>query len=927
MTDYYNIDYETHLEDLSDAYGQYAAGEDDFAVNDAMSFSSYLRENNMAANPGSEEQYIDALEKDARRREKLDKKGKGIGKVNMRFSDARVEHAKNELAAGERAALTIIKTHRTAVPTPDIADGDVLHYFQGHGVLLYWHTRRAHMVRHYQEGLERLSFPKKPFNFPLPALGQLTITGMRTKGEGRFLHGYQHFSTGNETSKVTISMDYSDAPKLAHGTYPQRNGKGLIRTSPVFDCLPVPDYVIDEKTKKRLYDIKFDVNTGLITYTWTVSRATRNRLAHALYGNGGPAGGHHDTPERKCHLCGKTGHIKRNCPASGGSGEEVEERCDNYKLCEEKDCRKRHANHYHAKRREGPKPTTKPGAETRIAKTLAKEKVVLCKDASCLETDPNKPHYHQVEYSFAPVEVGHASNDYAQAIADLTYAESEDEALQHVCPNPPISPTVCASRKSTRKRTAGKTDKNLHQPTPSVASSDPVRVSSIPVHIVETPAENVEATFATDASDTPDFSSGRSLYLQTPAGRLEMIARNVARSIRDCSPSQNSEAETPIMGPAPAQEVSPALFLLTPAGRREMIARNVARSIREHTTDQDPDDETLVDPREPARDTPPVRPPRRRDNPHENERLALRYRDRPLPIPVAKPESQTVWSLKPLPATPTVVQTDNELVPAEMPSDAASVSLDKIISGCKTEAQTRKETRNTASRRARALKKENRELERRYRKKWEKSEPETVGQTLVVETPTGALEITFEQRFVYYSPETKPFNEQSGFTKLMTKWFGTTKTLYNGTNNLKDNMGSRVTSRGAAESKTTIFFGLVTMSEGADYTPHDDDMFKKVGFTHREERTICRELYQYIITQMSFFGTTFIDEEGKALRSPYSRIVRETRLWSGTSTLVVEHNEVYVHTVQYACNYFLKLDTALQVASPKGIAKLDFQVA
>lgn len=299
MTDLYNIDHdEFALETSTDAYGQWAAGEDDFAVNNPLSYDEYMTANGYKHNPGSEEQYITALEKDARRRERLDLRGKGVGRENLAHADARAQHARNQQAANERRLLETIKMTRVAVPTPIIAEGDVEHYYQGHGFLLYYHGRQKRVVRHYQEGLKRLVFPAKPFKFPLPALRSLTITGMRTKGEGRFLHGYQHYSTGHEFTKVTISVDYTEAPQLAFGTYKQRYLNGTMTSSPVFDCLPLPDTVPGPKSNKRYFDIVFNPNEDTVTYTWTLSRAARNRLAHALYGNG-PGPGQHDDKETR----------------------------------------------------------------------------------------------------------------------------------------------------------------------------------------------------------------------------------------------------------------------------------------------------------------------------------------------------------------------------------------------------------------------------------------------------------------------------------------------------------------------------------------------------------------------------------------------------------------------------------------------------
>ena len=66
-----------------------------------------------------------------------------------------------------------------------------------------------------------------------------------------------------------------------------------------------------------MYDASTLARAGRLRYHDGQRRGGGQRTSHAWSRGGGGGGG---GGEKACHLCGETGHLKRDCPTRGGGG-------------------------------------------------------------------------------------------------------------------------------------------------------------------------------------------------------------------------------------------------------------------------------------------------------------------------------------------------------------------------------------------------------------------------------------------------------------------------------------------------------------------------------------------------------------------------------------------------------------------------------
>jgi len=175
----------------------------------------------------------------------------------------------------------------------------------------------------------------------------------------------------------------------------------------------------------------------------------------------------------------------------------------------------------------------------------------------------------------------------------------------------------------------------------------------------------------------------------------------------------------------------------------------------------------------------------------------------------------------------------------------------------------------------------------------------------------GAITFTLENRTIFHRPDTAAEKKTSGLIAWFVRHFGASQTQFHGTPARADALSSRVASRGAAVTTTSLFWKNNLVASGADLQAQDEDVFQRLGYTHQREATVCVEVYRHCIAARVFAGTQFVDREGKVLIAPLNRIVRELSNFRGVKELISSNMLVYRDTITYIHNHFIKLNMSL----------------
>lgn len=255
MNDFHNIDQDDY--DLEDQYDWIESNQDyldehgDFNLTD-LSLADYAKQQGMS-NQGVEDDW-------ETNRERWRRKTKSIGTFNMERMERHQTSLSNAIRKEQRIMLTKARRTRRLVGPEKFDTLGLREYIQNDGEIIF-RTKRGGVIRRRVEGrtvdghdfkLPSLRPGKRVFKRPHPLPMDYTLTGMLSKNN-------------TASSRVKMTVDEYDATKapLGSDTFWLH-----------YDSLPRPT------------SVRYDSSRNEVEYTWAVSQKERNRLMHALTGNG-----------------------------------------------------------------------------------------------------------------------------------------------------------------------------------------------------------------------------------------------------------------------------------------------------------------------------------------------------------------------------------------------------------------------------------------------------------------------------------------------------------------------------------------------------------------------------------------------------------------------------------------------------------------